>query len=152
MRTTSVSTEATGGAWSTTEQHISPMNGLITHAVERFCAERGPDGLEISRISVDILGMLGMDPFEVAVSVVRPGRTIELLEAVVTSAGPTAHRRVAVPQPGLDDPSAASRPAGTWLGLDTTVVFGPAGHGVTSSVLARRVRKHFGYAQPRTLT
>ena len=105
-------TEATGGAWSTTEQHISPMNGLITHAVERFCAERGPDGLEISRISVDILGMLGMDPFEVAVSVVRPGRTIELLEAVVTSAGPTAHRQVAVPQPGLDDPSAArGRPA-----------------------------------------
>lgn len=221
----------TGGAWTTSEQHISPMNGLIVHAVERFCADRGPDGMEISRISVDILGVLGMDPFEVSVSVVRPGRTIELLEAVVTSAGRAAvsarvwrsieQDTAAVaggevePLPGLEasepldlaevwpggyigsvelravgpvKPGRAAawirsrvglvegeavsdcarliglvdtanglcvrqridewlfpnvdltihllrRPVGAWLGLDTTVVFGAAGHGVTSSVL-----------------
>lgn len=239
-------TEWTGGAWSPTEQHISPMNGLITHAVERFCAERGSDGMAVSRISVDILGVLGIEPFEVAVSVVRPGRTIELLEAVVTTAG-----RVAViarvwraaslntaavaggevePLPGLaqaetldlaevwpggyigsvdlrsigavkpgraaawarsrvdlveDEPASdlarwiglvdtangicvrqridewlfpnldltihlLRQPVGDWLGLDTTVVFGPAGHGVTSSVLHDETG-HVGYAN-QTLT
>lgn len=235
-------TEVTSGAWATTEQHISPMNGLITHAVERFCAERGPDALAISRISVDILGVLGMEPFEIAVSVVRPGRTIELLEAVVTSAGRAAvnariwrtiaHDTAAVaggevePLPGLEEseeldlgedwpggyvrsielravgavkPGRAAawirarrslvegesvsdlagliglvdtangicvrqrpedwlypnvdltihllrQPAGAWLGLDTTVVFGAAGHGVTSSVL-HDAAGHVGYAQ-----
>jgi hypothetical protein len=38
------------------------------------------------------------------------------------------------------------QPVGDWLGLDTTVVFGPAGHGVTSSVLHDETG-HFGYAQ-----
>lgn len=27
------------------------------------------------------------------------------------------------------------QPTGNWVGLDTTVTFGPAGHGLTSSVL-----------------
>jgi hypothetical protein len=239
-------TERTGGAWTTSEQHISPMNGLITHAVERFCAERGPDGMAISRISVDILGVLGMEAFEIAVSVVRPGRTIELLEAAVISAGRAAvvarvwraivQDTAAVaggevePLPGLDEsepldlrevwpggyigsvelrsvgavkPGRAAawirpevdlvegepasglarlmglvdtanglcvrqridewlfpnvdltihllrQPTGAWLGLDTTVVFGPAGHGVTSSVL-HDATGHVGYAN-QTLT
>src|SRR5690606_2140882 len=74
------------------EQHISPLNGLIVHAVERYCAGRGPDGMAISRISVDILGVLGFEPFALEVAPVRPGRTIELLEAVVASAGRPAVR------------------------------------------------------------
>lgn len=239
-------TEWVGGAWTTTEQHISPVNGLITHAVERFCADRGPDGMAISRISVDILGVLSMEPFEVAVSVVRPGRTIELLEAVVISAGraaviariwraieldtaivaggevePLPGREEAEPmdltevwpggyigsiklrsigavKPGRatvwimshadlveDEPVSdlarlmglvdtanglcvrqridewlfpnvdltihlLRQPAGAWLGLDVTVVFGPAGHGVTSSVL-HDANGHLGYAN-QTLT
>lgn len=234
-------TELTSGAWSTGEQHISPMNGLIAHEVERFCAERGPDGLAMSRVSVDILGVLTMDPFDIAIGVVRPGRTIELLEAVVTQNGRTAviariWRAVAhdtsvveggeaEPRPGpeglkatdlggiwpggyirsvearpvgevepgramtwittraeLVEGEAASdlariiglvdtanglsvrqspdewlfpnldltihllrEPTGTWLGLDTTVVFGPTGLGVTSSLL-HDTSGHVGYA------
>ena len=34
-------TEHTGGAWSVTDQHISPLNGLLVHAIDRFVAERG---------------------------------------------------------------------------------------------------------------
>jgi hypothetical protein len=235
-------TELTGGAWSTSEQHISPMIGLILHETDRFCAERGPDGLAVNRISVDILGVLGMEPFTVEVSVIRPGRTIELLEVVVTASGrPAVRARIwrsveqdtavvaggeVEPLPGPDEweplelteiwpggyirsiesrpigavkpgrgaawvgaraalvagePSSDlarlaglvdtanglcvrqpidewlfpnvdltihlfRQPAGDWLGLDTTVVFGPAGHGVTSSVLHDEAG-HFGYAQ-----
>ncbi len=85
-------TALTGGGWSTDEQHISPMNGLVVHEVERFVAARGDDGLQIGRIGLDILGVLPIDVFEVAVEVVRPGRTIELLEVVVTSGGRAALR------------------------------------------------------------
>jgi hypothetical protein len=76
-------TPHTGGAWKATEQHISPMMGLVTHAVDRFVAQRGPDPMVIARISSDILGVIELEDFDVHVEVARPGRTIELLEATV---------------------------------------------------------------------
>lgn len=85
-------TERTGGGWTPDEQHISPMNGLVVHEVERFVARRPADGLQIGRISYDILGVLALEEFEVHVEVLRPGRTIELLEVTVTSRGRAAVR------------------------------------------------------------
>jgi hypothetical protein len=85
-------TEHTGGAWALDEQHISPLNGLLTHEVERFVGRRPDDGMQIGRIGIEILGVLAIDEFEVAIEVVRPGRTIELLEAVVSAAGRVAAR------------------------------------------------------------
>nr|WP_218852629.1 thioesterase family protein [Spelaeicoccus albus] len=85
-------TTLTGGAWTPTEQHISPMGGLIAHAVEKFVAARGDDGRQISRLSIDILGVLTLDDFDVSVDVVRPGKTVELLEVTVTSNGRAAVR------------------------------------------------------------
>jgi hypothetical protein len=76
-------TSHTRGAWSETEQHISPMTGLVVHEIER----RLPSELVVSRVSMDILGTIGVEDFEIEVSVVRPGRTIELVEALVTWAG-----------------------------------------------------------------
>lgn len=78
-------TEHVGGAWSTSEQHISPMNGLVVHEVERLVEARGGDDKVVARLGVDILGVLPMDPFELHVDVLRPGRTIELLEATVVA-------------------------------------------------------------------
>ena len=80
----------TGGAWTVDEQHISPMNGLVVHEVERHVAGRG-DGLQVGRVTLDILGVLTLGPFELAVETVRPGRTVELLEATVRQ-----HDRVAL--------------------------------------------------------
>ncbi|MFF9092550.1 thioesterase family protein [Streptomyces sp. NPDC014776] len=76
-----------GGAWSTDEQHFSPLGGLVVHALDRHRAAAGDDGLVLSRISYDILGRLALDECEIEVETVRPGRTIELLEAVVRIAG-----------------------------------------------------------------
>lgn len=239
-------TPLTAGAWTITEQHISPMNGLIAHEVERYCAERGPDGMAVSRIGVDILGVLPLEEFTVEIDLIRPGRTIELLEAVVSSAGRPAVRAriwrsilqdttavaggeadplpgpeglepadlgkiwpggyiesvearpIAPPEPGRaaawatatadlvageesgdlarliglvdtanglcvrEDPEVwlfpnidltihlFRQPRGSWLGLDTTVVFGPSGHGTTASLL-HDTTGHFGHAQ-QTLT
>jgi hypothetical protein len=78
----------TGGAWSVTEQHISPLNGLLVHAMDLFVAERGTGGrLATARIAFDILGIVPIDEVGVHVEVVRPGRTIELVEAVAVSDG-----------------------------------------------------------------
>ncbi|NUQ99798.1 MAG: thioesterase family protein, partial [Streptomyces sp.] len=80
-------TTHTGGAWAPDEQHFSPLGGLVVHALDRHRAGRPDDGLVLSRISYDILGRLALDECEIAVETVRPGRTIELLEAVVRIAG-----------------------------------------------------------------
>lgn len=92
-------TQHTAGAWSTTEQHISPLHGLVVHAIETFVARRatdhtngptGPspdgDGKVISRLAFEILGPVAIDDFDIDVDVIRSGRTVELLEATVTSA------------------------------------------------------------------
>ncbi|MGW4562736.1 thioesterase family protein [Streptomyces sp. NPDC004561] len=76
-----------GGAWDPDEQHFSPLGGLVVHALDRYRAACGDNGLVLSRISYDILGRLALDECEIEVETVRPGRTIELLEAVVRIAG-----------------------------------------------------------------
>jgi acyl-Coa thioesterase superfamily protein/acyl-CoA thioesterase superfamily protein len=77
-----------GGAWDVDEQHFSPLGGLLVHAIDRHLAERPDDsGLLLSRISFDILGRLALDECEIRVETLRPGRTIELLEAVALIAG-----------------------------------------------------------------
>ncbi|MEU6551018.1 thioesterase family protein [Streptomyces sp. NPDC046915] len=76
-----------GGAWDPDEQHFSPLGGLVVHAIDRHRAAGPGNGLVLSRISYDILGRLALDECEIEVDTIRPGRTIELLEAVVRIAG-----------------------------------------------------------------
>lgn len=235
-------TSHASGAWDPDEQHFSPLGGLVVHAIDRFLAARPDNGLVLSRISFDILGRLALDECEIRVETIRPGRTIELVEAVVliadrpvvrarawflasgdtgAVAGGAADRltppqelepwdmtdvwpggwiaslearAVAPPLPGratawvttpLDlvagEPVSAlasyialvdtangiavrqppgawmfpnvdltvhlhRRPEGRWTGLDTTVVFGPTGQGITSTVL-HDVNGPVGHAQ-----
>ena len=77
------------GAWDPDELHFSPLGGLVVHAIDHHLAGRPGQGggLLLSRISYDILGRLALDECEIRVESVRPGRTIELLEAVVRVAG-----------------------------------------------------------------
>lgn len=75
----------TSGAWSVSEQHISPMVGLVTHEVERAL----DNAKSVARLSVDILGVVAVDEFEMSVRVVRPGRTIALVETEATQGGRT---------------------------------------------------------------
>lgn len=226
-------TEYAGGAWRADEIHFSPLGGLIVHAIDihRAATDGGAIGKQLGRVSFDILGFLAADECEIRVETIRPGRTIELVEATVIIAGRAAvlarawfiattdtnavaggepdsltpvknsipwsmtdtwpggyvasleTRVVAPPQAGrasawlrtevalvagqVSSPHAAfialvdtangiavrqsptawaypnldltihfhRQPTGNWIGLDTTVTFGPAGHGLTSTVL-----------------
>jgi hypothetical protein len=83
-------TEHVGGAWTTHEQHIAPALGLIVHAIERDRDARRDDGLVVGRLSFDILGTLPIDVVDLAVAVIRPGRTVELVGATLAHGGRAA--------------------------------------------------------------
>jgi hypothetical protein len=98
-----------GGAWSLEEQHIGPALGLLLHCVERDRDARRDDGMVVGRLSYDILGTLPVDEVEVAVEVLRPGRTIELVEARLVHAGrPAVLLRAWLLRPTDTAPLAAS--------------------------------------------
>ncbi len=80
------------GAWSELEQHMAPVSGLLAHALEN-CSPRSD--LVMSRVVFDVLGMIPGGAFGVSARVVRPGRTIELVEAEMTSGGRTLVRATA---------------------------------------------------------
>lgn len=81
--TTYRATSLVEGAWDTSAQHIAPALGLLAHAVELDRDKRSKSHLVVARLSYDILGTLPIDAVEVTTTVVRPGRTIELVEAVL---------------------------------------------------------------------
>ncbi|MCW2955407.1 MAG: thioesterase [Thermoleophilia bacterium] len=80
-------THRTSGAWRETEQHFAPIGGLLAHAIERYVAARGDDDLLMSRLSFDILGVVALEEMDIRVSTIRAGRTVELIEATMTSGG-----------------------------------------------------------------
>ena len=47
-----------GGAWATTEQHVSPALGLLAHVVEVDRDTRRDDQLPLARLSYDIFGAI----------------------------------------------------------------------------------------------
>lgn len=81
-------TASVGGAWSLREQHIAPAIGLLAHCIERDRDARRPDDdLRLTRLSSDVLGVVPIEAVDVEVQVLRPGRTIELVEARLSHAG-----------------------------------------------------------------
>jgi hypothetical protein len=85
-------TDHVSGAWEAGTQHIAPALGLLAHAVETDRDRRRTDPLTIGRLSYDILGTIPVDTVEIRVGVIRPGRTIELVEAVLSHDGRDAVR------------------------------------------------------------
>lgn len=80
-------TKEVGGAWDTGTQHIAPALGLLTHVVERDRDARRADGLVVGRLSYDILGTIPIEVMHARVRVLRPGRSVELVEAALSHDG-----------------------------------------------------------------
>ncbi|NNG38127.1 thioesterase family protein [Flexivirga sp. ID2601S] len=68
------------GAWQATEQHMAPISGLITH---ELATHEARDDMQIGRLTFEILGMIPLQESTIRVETIRPGRTIELLEATL---------------------------------------------------------------------
>ncbi|BCT76402.1 thioesterase [Sinomonas cyclohexanicum] len=80
------------GAWNAHEQHMAPASGILAHAL----AQHDPRAdMRIARIGYEILGLIHAGEFEVTTRTVRPGRTIELIEAELTAHGRVAIRALA---------------------------------------------------------
>lgn len=75
------------GAWNPHEQHMAPVTGLLVHELEQF---QPRDDLRLARVSFDIHGLIHAGEFEVRTRMIRPGRTIELVEAELVAGGRTA--------------------------------------------------------------
>lgn len=80
------------GAWNPNEQHMGPASGLLAHCLDNF---QPRNDLRMARISYDILGLIPTGEFEVVTTMLRPGRTIELVQAELVSGGRVAVRAVA---------------------------------------------------------
>jgi hypothetical protein len=82
-------TEHTSGPWDPGSQHAGPPSALLARALE----ELAPDPARmLARVTLEILGPVPVDEVEVQAAVVRPGRSVEMLEAELSAGGRTAMR------------------------------------------------------------
>ncbi len=86
------STAHAQGAWAADHQHMAPVSGLLVRAIEQ-CDPR--DDLILSRIGFDILGVIPAGEVQVQARIIRPGRTIELVEAEMSAGGRVVVRATA---------------------------------------------------------
>jgi hypothetical protein len=84
-----LATEHTVGPWAAGVQHMGPPSALLARALQR-CAPR--EDTTLARIAVDILGPVPRAELEVTATMLRPGRTIELVAAELSVAGTVAAR------------------------------------------------------------
>lgn len=74
------------GAWNENEQHMAPASGIIAAELAQF---QPRDDVRIGRISYDIFGLIAAGEFTITTRVLRPGKTIELLESDMQAKGRT---------------------------------------------------------------
>lgn len=96
----------TTGPWDARFQHGGPPAALLARAVER-CAPR--EEMIVARVTVEILGPVPVAEVEVRARVLRPGRSVELVEAVLSSGGRDAARAAAWRVTRTTQPGAPSR-------------------------------------------
>lgn len=75
------------GAWNAHEQHMAPATGVISHELTRF---QPREDMRMARLNLEILGVIHGGEFEIRTRMVRPGRTIELVEAEMITNGRTS--------------------------------------------------------------
>ncbi|NJC22220.1 hypothetical protein BJ994_001296 [Arthrobacter pigmenti] len=130
------------GAWNDHEQHMAPGSGLLAHCLEHF---EPRENLLMARISYEILGLIPLDTVEVSVRMVRPGRTIELLEAEMNHGGRTAIRARAWRLAASDTASVAATEEEPLPGPDEGVEHDAVAEwpgGYIQSIEARRLPGH----------
>ncbi|MGA8219605.1 MAG: thioesterase family protein [Solirubrobacterales bacterium] len=83
-----IATELTRGPWDPTSQHAGPPAALIGRQVERLGGGRigGEDGpaAQIGRITYEVLRPVPIARLRVEADIVRPGRRVEMFEAVLS--------------------------------------------------------------------
>ncbi len=81
-----VSTELTRGPWSNDHQHGGPPGALLARALERAGEHAGE--FFLARVTIELVRPVPIATLSVSTRVVRPGKSVERLEAIL-SAGET---------------------------------------------------------------
>lgn len=79
-----LSTRHTAGPWTTEAQHLGPPSALLVRALEQVGADRET---QLARVTVEILGPVPIEELTVRAELVRPGRSVELLNAEMAAGG-----------------------------------------------------------------
>lgn len=77
-------TELSRGPWDPRACHGGPVGALLARAVER--TDDGEVEWQLTRITVELLRPVPLEPLHVRAEVVRPGRKVNLVEATVRQA------------------------------------------------------------------
>jgi hypothetical protein len=106
-------TALTIGPWDRNLQHAGPPAALLLRQAE---SASGIDGGQTVRLAYDIFAPVPVGPVQVSTSVVRPGRRIELVEAVLTGGDARPLMRLSAWRmrtrvDGAADPGPAEHPA-----------------------------------------
>src|SRR5919108_2384810 len=123
-----VPSELTRGPWDPQAQHAGPPAALLGRAVER-CEPR--EDMQLGRITLEILAPVPLAPLQANARVVRPGRSVELLEASLSGPDGEVMRATAWRlQPGAEELRSGSDPAPPGPDLGMTREFFPTGQDV----------------------
>ena len=79
-----VPTDIARSLWSDNQMHGVALSGAMARTIEACVAEAGATDLRPARMTVDLFRAATMDPCRVTAEVVRRGRRICLLDAVLT--------------------------------------------------------------------
>jgi hypothetical protein len=88
-----MATESTRGPWHPGAQHAGPPSALLGRAIEGF---GGRDGVQVVRITYDILRPVPISRLEVTTSLLRDGRSVEVVGASLAAAGTEVMRATGV--------------------------------------------------------
>jgi hypothetical protein len=143
------STAHTEGPWSPGAQHAGPPSALLTRAVEQVPTTLAGEA-RIVRIAFDILGSVPVAPVRVRAATVRPGRTVELVEATLEAGDRTVMQARAWRVRRADEPlTVAEAPAGPPVHPDTLAAATPTWPGgYLKAVEWRFVDGRFGEPGP----
>jgi len=73
-----VATELTRGPWDPDAQHAGPPSALLGREIERV---EGGEGFQVVRVTLEILRPVPIGPVRVEAELVRPGRSVQMIEA-----------------------------------------------------------------------
>ncbi|MEV0719524.1 thioesterase family protein [Asanoa sp. NPDC050611] len=82
------STPHTQGPWGAGLQHAGPPSALLARAIEALPSTLAGEA-HLARLTVEIFGAVPVDELTVTAAVLRPGRSVELVEATAEAGGRT---------------------------------------------------------------
>jgi Acyl-CoA thioesterase C-terminal domain/Acyl-CoA thioesterase N-terminal domain len=79
-----IASELTRGPWDPGAQHAGPPSGLLGRAIELV---PGGEGFQVGRVTFEILRPVPIGTVRVEAEVVRPGRSVQMIEASLSAGG-----------------------------------------------------------------